>query len=109
MNISNNPPWIKKKTLDDETTFKIMCIASTYGRGIENAILRNFDLSKGFIFHLMTGNGRQEVKEKYKQTSKEERIKIGKEYFELWQLQLYSKNKIKEEYKDLFLHYGLRI
>ena len=93
--------------LDDETTFRIMCVVSTYGRGIESAILKNFDLSKGFVFHLMTGNGRMEIKEKYKNTPKEKRIEIGREYFHLWQLQSYSNNKIKEEHKDLFVHYGI--
>lgn len=109
MDLKNNPPWIKKKTLDDDTTFKIMCIASTYGRGIESVILKNFDLSKGFLFHLMTGNGRKNIKEQYKNTSIKERKKIGEKYFELWHLQSYSKLTIKKEYKDLFLHYGLRI
>ena len=55
----------------------------------------------------MTGNGRMEIKEKYKNTPKEKRIEIGREYFHLWQLQSYSNNKIKEEYKDLFVHYGI--
>lgn len=105
MDLKNNPPWTKKKTLDDETTFRILCVASTYGRGIESAILKNFELSKGFIFHLMTGNGRQNIKERYKQLSKEERQEIGRKYFNLWKLQDYSKNTIKEEYRDLVVHY----
>lgn len=107
LEISKNKPWIKQKTQDNENTFLIMCVVSTYGRGIESAILKHFSLSKGFVFHLMTGNGRKEVKEKYKNTSKENRIRIGKQYFEEWNLQQYSRNKIKEEYKDLFLHYGI--
>ena len=44
----------------------------------------------------------------YKNTSKEERQKIGREKFNEWQLQSYSKIRIKEEYKDrkpkLLLH-----
>lgn len=107
MNIKENKPWIKQKTLDDEDTFNIMCVVSTYGRGIESAILKYFSLSKGFVFHLMTGKGRQEIKKRYKETSKEERIIIGKKYFKDWGLQRYSRNKIKEEYKDLFIHYDI--
>ena len=107
MDLENNPPWIVKKTLDDETTYRILCVASTYGRGIESTILKNFELSKGFIFHLMTGNGRTNIKEKYYNTPKEERIEIGRKYFELWDLQSYSKVKIKEEYRDLAVHYGI--
>ena len=107
LDIINNPPWIKRKTLDEQTTYEILCVVSTYGRGIERTILNHFDLTKGFVYHLMIGNGRQSIKNKYKNTSKEERQKIGREKFNEWQLQSYSKIRIKEEYKDLFLHYGL--
>ena len=107
LDIINNPPWIKRKTLDEQTTYEILCVVSTYGRGIERAILNHFDLTKGFVYHLMIGNGRQNIKNKYKNTSKEERQKIGREKFNEWQLQSYSKIRIKEEYKDLFLHYGI--
>lgn len=107
LDIVNNPPWIKRKTLDEQTTYEILCVVSTYGRGIERTILNHFDLTKGFVYHLMIGNGRQSIKNKYKNTSKEERQKIGREKFNEWQLQSYSKIRIKEEYKDLFLHYGL--
>ena len=107
LDIINNPPWIKRKTLDEQTTYEILCVVSTYGRGIERTILNHFDLTKGFVYHLMIGNGRQSIKNKYKNTSKEERQKIGREKFNEWQLQSYSKIRIKEEYKDLFLHYGI--
>lgn len=105
--LSKNPPWTKQKTLDNQTTYEIMCVASTYGRGIETVILKHFNLKKGFLFHLMTGKGRENVKEKYKNTGKEEREKIGEEKFLEWNLQSYSKQKIKKEYRDLFIHYGL--
>ena len=107
LDIVNNPPWFKRKTLDEQTTYEILCVVSTYGRGIEKTILNHFNLTKGFVYHLMIGNGRQSIKNKYKNTSKEERQKIGREKFNEWQLQSYSKIRIKEEYKDLFLHYGI--
>lgn len=107
LDIINNPPWIKQKPLNDKNTYEILCVASTYGRGIEKTILTHFNLTKGFIFHLITGKGRQNIKLKYKNTPKEERQRIGREKFVEWELQSYSKIKIKEEYRDLFLHYGL--
>lgn len=107
LDIINNPPWVKRKTLDEQTTYEILCVVSTYGRGIEKTILNHFNLTKGFVYHLMIGKGRQSIKNKYKNTSKEERQKIGREKFNEWQLQSYSKIRIKEEYKDLFLHYGI--
>ena len=107
LDIINNPPWVKRKTLDEQTTYEILCVVSTYGRGIERTILNHFDLTKGFVYHLMIGNDRQSIKNKYKNTSKEERQTIGREKLNEWQLQSYSKIRIKEEYKDLFLHYGI--
>lgn len=82
-----------------------MCVASTYGRGIEQVILKKFGLSKGFVYHLMTGTGRQNIKERYKTTSKEEVQRIGKKCFEDWELQSLSKNKIKEKYTNLIEKY----
>lgn len=103
--LKNTKPWTKQATLDDITTLHIMCVVSSYGRGIESTILKYFNLSKGFIFHLMTGNGRKEVKEQYRLLSKEEIQKIGKFYFNEWNLQSYSKIKIKEVYLNLFEKY----
>lgn len=105
LNVLGNKPWTVKKTLDDETTFRVMCVVSTYGRGIEQTILKKFDLSKGFVFHLMTGNGRVEIKEKYSKLSQDEIERIGEEYFREWELQRYSKIKIKREYTNLIEKY----
>ena len=55
----------------------------------------------------MTGKGRIRIKEEYKNTSEEKRKEIGKKKFQEWNLQSYSKNKIKEQYRDLFIHYGI--
>ena len=107
LNIKTHQPWVKQQTLDDDTSFKILCVVSTYGRGIESTILKHFGLTKGFVFHLMTGKGRMEIKERYRLTPQEKRIEIGRQYFLHWNLQQYTKLKIKEEYKDLFAHYGI--
>lgn len=107
LEVKENPPWIKQKTLDEQTTYEILCVVSSYGRGIESAILKCFNLKKGFVFHLMTGKGRIEIKNKYKNTSEEERKIIGENKFNEWNLQSYSKLKLKKQYKDLFVHYGL--
>ena len=106
MNIENDKPWIKGKTPDEELTFLIMCVVSTYGRGTEQAILKKFGLSKGFIYHLMTGPGRQDVKNQYRQTPKEEIQQIGRKYFEDWKIQTFSNIKIKEKYTDLSSKYN---
>ena len=105
LDIKNNKPWIKQETLDDDTTLKIMCVVSSYGRGIEKTILTHFGLSKGFIFHLMTGNGRLKVTEQYTNLFQEERMSIGEKYFKEWKLQQYSKINIKKIYSDLNTRY----
>lgn len=105
LDILNDKPWVVQKTLDADTTFKIMCVVSTYGRGIETTILKKFNLSKGFIFHLMTGNGRQEVKDKYSSLTRKEIEEIGEKYFWEWQLQTYTKITLKKVYTDLVEKY----
>lgn len=101
MNLAIEKPWTVSKTPDAETTFNIMCVVSSYGRGIESVILKKFGLSKGFIFHLMTGNGRQEIKNKYNNLSEKEITEIGQKYFEIWNLQSLSKTQIKKKYNNL--------
>ena len=95
-NIENNPPWIIRKTLDEENTFKILCFVSSYGRGAEKFCLEYFGLSKGFIFHFMKGKTRQQIKDKYKQLSKKEIIQIGKQCWIDW-----GKPNLKEKYQNL--------
>lgn len=106
MEIYKNTPWTKRPTPEDDISLEMLCVCSTYGRGIESAILKKFNLSKGYIFHIMRGNGRQELKNKYKNMSQLERITVGKQKFEEWKLQKYSKLKLKEQYRDLVEYYG---
>ena len=105
LNLKEQKPWIKGKAPDEELTYLIMCVVSTYGRGTEAAILKKFGLSKGFVYHLMSGPSRQEIKEKYKKTPKEEIQNIGRKYFEEWNLQDFAKAKIKEKYSNLIERY----
>ena len=99
-------PWTVQKTPEDELTFQIMCVVSTYKRGIEGAVLKKLGLSKGFVFHLMTGKGRQHIIKRYKETPKEKIQEIGRKYFTEWDLQQYTKIKLKEEFTDLIIKYN---
>lgn len=105
-NLKEEKPWTVQKTPEDELTFQIMCIVSTYKRGIEGAVLKKLGLSKGFVFHLMTGKGRQHIIKRYKETSKEKIQEIGRKYFTEWDLQQYTKIKLKEEFTDLTIKYN---
>lgn len=57
-------------------------------------ILKHFNLSKGFIFHLITGNGRDEAKLKYSKMSEKQILNVGNYYFKKWDLAQYSNKKI---------------
>lgn len=107
--LENKTPWVKAERLDDDTVLKIMCIVSCYGRGIEACILRSFDRKKGFIYHLMTDNSYKLAKINYKKLTENEIQTIGEEYFERWNLNSYSKVKIKKQFQNLMSRYDLRI
>lgn len=107
--LENKTPWVKAERLDDDTVLKIMCIVSCYGRGIEACILRSFDRKKGFIYHLMTDNSYKLAKINYKNLTEDEIQTIGEEYFKKWNLDSYSKVKIKKQFQNLILRYDLRI
>lgn len=96
MDIENNPPWTIQKTLDEETTFQILCFVSTYGRGAERFCLDKFNLSKGFVFHFIVGKTRENIKQKYKSLTQEEIEEVGQQCWENW-----GKPKLKKEYKNL--------
>ena len=107
--LENKTPWVKAEKLDDDTVLKIMCVVSCYGRGIEACILRSFDRKKGFIYHLMTDNSYKLAKINYKNLTEDEIQTIGEEYFKKWNLDSYSKVKIKKQFQNLTVRYGLRI
>lgn len=107
--LENKTPWVKAEKLDDDTVLKIMCVVSCYGRGIEACILRSFDRKKGFIYHLMTGNSYKLAKINYKNLTEDEIQTIGEEYFKKWNLDSYSKVKIKKQFQNLMSRYDLRI
>lgn len=107
--LENKTPWVKAEKLDDDTVLKIMCVVSCYGRGIEACILRSFDRKKGFIYHLMTDNSYKLAKINYKNLTEDEIQTIGEEYFKKWNLDSYSKVKIKKQFQNLILRYDLRI
>lgn len=108
LDVINNPPWVKRKTLDSDTTFEIACVCSAYGRGTESAIIKKFNLTKGFVYHLFTGKGRQDIIDRYKNTSDDEIKRIGEQKFNEWNLQSYFNTYIiKPSYHNLLRHYNV--
>ena len=122
MNIKENKPWKRQYSLNQQMTYDIICVCATYGRGAEGAIIKKFLLSKGFVFHLFTQTAkninkvqqhtkqwkeRAKALKQYYDTPEEEIYSHGKEKFNEWSLQSFSKRKIKEDHHNLFEHYGI--
>lgn len=93
-----------KGKIDEELVFNILCVVSTYSRGIENAILNKFNLSKGFVVNCFRYNSYKAAKEKLKQLSKEEIVQNGEKYFNDWKLINFN-SYLKIKYTDLFEKY----
>lgn len=107
LDVINNPPWIKRKTPDDNFKFEVACVCSTYGRGTEAAIAKKFNLTKGFVFHLFTSKKETNALKKYKITSDEEIQSIGEKKFKEWELQNYTRMVLVKEYHNLLHHYNI--
>lgn len=97
LEIEEKKPFVLQKTLNEECTLDILCFVSTYGRGAEKVCLDHFGLSKGFIYHFVSGAGRQEIKNKYKSMTQSEITKRGKKCYQDWDVG----KKLKEEYCNL--------
>lgn len=57
----------------------------------------------------MTDNSYKLAKINYKNLTEDEIQTIGEEYFKKWNLDSYSKVKIKKQFQNLILRYDLRI
>lgn len=94
----------QRPKVDNNLTFEILCVVTCYSRGIEQAILQKFNLSKGFVINCFRMNSHKEAVKKLKETSKSEVIRIGQEKFKEWNLLDYNKN-LAFSYTDLFEKY----
>lgn len=89
--------------LTEDDYFYCLCIASSYGRGIETALLKFFDKHKSFLANSIKGktSGKAySALQRYKMLSKEEIIQIGKQKFEEWEIQKYSNVKLNIIWND---------
>lgn len=104
INSDNRPKAIKKK-ISDELMIDILCMVSTYSRGIEKAILNRFNLSKGLVFHTIKYGEYPKAQEKFKILNIEEIKSRGITSFQKYNIQEYSSYKLKIQYKDLYDKY----
>ena len=102
---SDNQPKAVKKKIDDELMVDILCMVSTYSRGIEKAILKKFHLSKGLVFHTIKYGEYQEAQKIFKNLSETEVKARAIIKFQDYDIQDYSTYKLKIQYKDLYEKY----
>lgn len=89
--------------LTEDDYFYCLCIASSYGRGIETALSKFFDKHKSFLANSIKGKTSGKAYSallRYKMLSKEEIIQIGKQKFEEWEIQKYSNVKLNIIWND---------
>ena len=89
--------------LTEDDYFYCLCIASSYGRGIETALSKFFDKHKSFLANGIKGktSGKAySALQRYKMLSKEEIVQIGKQKFEEWEIQKYSNAKLNIIWND---------
>lgn len=91
--------------IDDELAFEILCVVSTYSRGIEAAIISKFNLSKSFVINCFRYNGYKQAKQKLSTLTEQEISQIAKEKFEEWELNKIN-SYLKVNYKNLFEKYN---
>lgn len=89
--------------LTEDDYFYCLCIASSYGRGIETALSKFFNKHKSFLANGIKGktSGKAySALQRYKMLSKEEIVQIGKQKFEEWEIQKYSNAKLNIIWND---------
>lgn len=97
----------QKNVLENELVIDILCIVSSYSRGIETAVLEKFNLSKGFTNHVITKKYYKEAQKYFYNMSQEERLKRGCDKFEEYWIKEFCKSNLKIEYKDLYTKYSI--
>lgn len=105
-NIPKNKPKDKNRVpthISEDEYFYCLCIASTYGRGIEAALGKFFNKHKSFLTNGTKGKVKGKAisaKNRFLKLSKEECERIGEEKFIEWELDKYSSITIKKQIND---------
>lgn len=90
--------------LTEDEYFYCLCVASSYGRGIEQALANYFDKHKSFLSNGVKSAKKQgkvyDAKQRFLQLTVPEIQSIGREKFEEWQLQDFSKTTLKYQFND---------
>ncbi len=102
-NIPMDKPWDENRVpihISQEEYFYCFCVAASYGRGIESALSKYFEKHKSFLSNAIKGKTHGKAFDAYQtflKLSEEEVLRIGKNKFEEWELQNFSKTPIKQE------------
>lgn len=90
--------------LSEDEYFYCLCIASCYGRGIEQALAKYFNKHKSFLSNGIKSAKKQgkafNAKQRFLQLSISEIEKIGHKKFEEWEIQSYSNSTLIQSFNN---------
>lgn len=95
LEINENPPVIKSKSLSQNQVIDFLCVVSSYGRGAEAAITRFYGRAKGIKHNIIKGEYKESVS-KFLLLSDEEIIARAEKVFVNNDLQKFCTQKIKK-------------
>ena len=102
--IDKNKPYDVPRvseSLSEDDYFYCLCVASSYGRGIEASLGRFFGKHKSFLSNGIKNKTKGKAYmalQRYRNLTEQEILQIGKEKFEEWNIQHYSISELKPEF-----------
>ena len=89
--------------LSEDDYFYCLCIASSYGRGIESALAKFFNKHKSFLSNGIKGKASGKVYnalQRFKKLTVEKVLQIGQQKFEEWKISEFTNSKFIVSYND---------
>lgn len=89
--------------LSEDDYFYCLCIASTYGRGIESALAKFFNKHRSFLSNGIKGKASGKVYnalQRFKKLTVEKVLQIGQQKFEEWKISEFTNSKFIVSYND---------
>ena len=89
--------------LSEDDYFYCLCIASSYGRGIESALAKFFNKHRSFLSNGIKGKASGKVYnalQRFKKLTVEKVLQIGQQKFEEWKISEFTNSKFIVSYND---------
>ena len=89
--------------LSEDDYFYCLCIASSYGRGIESALAKFFNKHRSFLSNGIKSKASGKVYnalQRFKKLTVEKVLRIGQQKFEEWKISEFTNSKLIVSYND---------